>query len=60
MRIFAVSCAQHIGWHFKKLWQTQSKRQILDFGIKQKLEKQGVQVVDVNKVIDLDPIFQRQ
>ncbi|KAJ3647624.1 hypothetical protein Zmor_019491 [Zophobas morio] len=44
-------CKQHLGWHFKKLWATQSARKIRDAGIEQKLLEKGVPVVKAEDIL---------
>ena len=46
MRLTVILQQQHIGNAFKKVWQAQSQRKILDFGVRQQLESRGIKVVD--------------
>lgn len=55
MRLTVILQQQHIGNAFKKVWQAQSQRKILDFGVRQQLESRGIQVVDALEFLGIKP-----
>lgn len=52
MRFSPRLYAQHLGWTFKKHWQIQGKRIPNDTGAASELQKLGIQVKDVEDVIN--------
>lgn len=58
MRLTNVLNTLHIGNTFKKTWEVQRKRKVVDYGVKQYLEskKPGVQVVDACDLLGLKPV----
>jgi hypothetical protein len=60
MRLSAVVCSQHIGNGFRQIWKVQSKRKVLEFGVKEKLEVKGLPVVDAIEFLNLKRPVQSQ
>ncbi|XP_013119071.2 large ribosomal subunit protein mL37 [Stomoxys calcitrans] len=58
MRLTPRLCAQHLGWTFKKHWQSQGKRIPRDTGAANELAKVGIIVKDPKEV--LNPKKERQ
>jgi len=54
MRLTAVVCSTHIGNAFRQIWKVQQKRKILEYGMKEKLEAKGLQVVDAVEFLNLN------
>lgn len=53
MRLTAVVNSMHIGNTFKQIWKVQHKRKVLDFGVREKIESKGRQVVDALEFLNL-------
>ncbi|EFX83442.1 hypothetical protein DAPPUDRAFT_301877 [Daphnia pulex] len=53
MRLTAVVYSTHIGNAFRQVWKVQQKRKILEYGVKEKLEAKGLQVVDAVDFLNL-------
>lgn len=53
MRFTSVLCSMHIGNQFKRIWEPQKVRKVLDFGVKQLLESKGIPVISAMDAIGL-------